>query len=183
MKHLILLIFLFILNFLNAGQNILKLLVKEKIEIYGTKLKILYKVSDKNDLVTLFYVDSINITLKINEIYCYYDFAKKEVITKEIYENTWFNRENNTNVLIFLFIMADSESWGIQTKTIKCKKIKRTYIKKNEYNWKILTSENKIEYSNKKFDIGNILYYTNTEGLLSQIRYKKIENIVTQLKN
>ena len=66
MKHLILLIFLFILNFLNAGQNILKLLVKEKIEIYGTKLKILYKVSDKNDLVTLFYVDSINITLKIN---------------------------------------------------------------------------------------------------------------------
>ena len=86
MKHLILLIFLFILNFLNAGQNILKLLVKEKIEIYGTKLKILYKVSDKNDLVTLFYVDSINITLKINEIYCYYDFAKKEVITKEIYD-------------------------------------------------------------------------------------------------
>lgn len=176
MKYLITLLVLLSFNMLKADDNILKLLIKERIELYGNDSKIVYKVSDENNLVTLYYTDSVKINLKINEIYCYYDLNSKQVLSKDVYENTWFNRENKTNKIIFSMIMSDPEIWEIKTDTVICKKIKKNFSVKNGYKYKILTSKNTIEYSNKKFDINEILYYTNSEGLVSESTHKEILN-------
>lgn len=166
MKNLILLLFTLILNNSYCNNNIVKLLVIKIITFEDEKGKVLYKVSDEDNLVTMFMLDSVNINLEINEFYCYYDYVKKKVLPNDLCDNTWINRHNKTDIGSFIAAMFEPAIFETKTDTIKCVSIKRVTNEKTNYLWKILTSDNKFEYTNKQYKIGDILYYTNDYGLL-----------------